>query len=191
MHQLWEGLSWALGLDTVSPRDYNLLQSCLRALVVYVAGMAVLRIGEHRSVRRGGIFDVVLAFILGSVLSRAINGTATLLPTVGVTVVLVGLHRLIAAAAFHSHGFGSLVKGDASLLVEDGEVRSQTMRRYSISQRDLEEGLHLHEMSDVGQVREAWIERNGDISAVPRPKELRVVEVEVEAGVQRIRIELG
>jgi len=191
MHQLWEGLRWALGLDTVSPRDYDLLQSCLRALVVYVAGMIILRAGERRSVRRGGIFDVVLAFILGSVLSRAINGSATLLPTLGVTVLLVGVHRLIGAAAFRSHRFGSLVKGESGLLVEDGRLQTDAMRRYSISRHDLDEGLRLHEIDDVAKVHEARIERSGEISAVPRRKEPRVVEVSVEAGVQRIRIELG
>jgi len=191
MHELWEGARWALGLDVASPQDYNLVQTCLRALVVYVGGMIVLRAGEHRSLRRGGVFDVVLAFILGSVLSRAINGSGSLLPTLGVTVLLVGLHRLIATAAFHSHRFGSLAKGDASLLVQDGEPRTDVMRRYSISQRDLDEGLRLHEIGDLGTVHEAWIERSGDISAVPKRKEPRVVEVAVEAGVQRIRIEIG
>jgi uncharacterized membrane protein YcaP (DUF421 family) len=189
MHHLLDVARWALGLDTASPRDYDVLQSCLRAVVVYAAGLAILRVGEHRSLRRGGIFDLVLAFVLGSTLSRAINGSATLLPTLGVTVLLVGLHRLIAAAAFRSHRLGSLVKGDAALLVADGKADSEVMRRFSISRRDLEEGLHLHEISRIEEAATAWIERNGDISAVRR-REPRVLEVEVKAGVQRIRIEL-
>ncbi len=189
MHHLLDVLRWALGLDTSSPREYTVLQTCLRAVLVYAAGMVILRFGEHRSLRRGGVFDVVLGFILGSVLSRAINGTATILPTLGVTVLLVGMHRLIAAAAFHSHRFGSLVKGDADRMVQDGRIDPAVLRRYSISRRDLDEGLRLHELLRPEQVQEAWIERNGDISAVPR-KEPRVVEVAVEAGVQRVRIEL-
>jgi uncharacterized membrane protein YcaP (DUF421 family) len=189
MHHLPDVLRWALGLDAPSPRDYTVLQSCLRAAVVYVAGMVILRVGERRSVRRGGVFDVVLSFVLGSVLSRAINGTAALLPTIGVTVLLVAMHRLIAAAAFRSHRFGSLVKGDADLLVRDGLIDTRALRRFSISRRDLEEGLRLHEILRPEQAQEAWIERNGDISAVPR-REPRVIEVEVEAGVQRVRIEL-
>jgi len=190
MHPILEAVRWALGLEVTSPRDYSVLQASLRAAVIYVAGLVILRVGERRSVRRGGIFDVVLAFVLGSSLSRGINGSATILPTLGVAVLLVGLHRLFAAIAFRSHRFGSLVKGDASLLVKDGETRPEAMRRFSISRRDLDEGLRLHEIPRLDEVAEAWIERSGDISAVPR-KEPRVVEVEVKAGVQRIRIELG
>jgi uncharacterized membrane protein YcaP (DUF421 family) len=189
MHHLLEVWRWALGLDASSPRDYSVLQSCLRAAVIYAAGMVILRVGEHRSLRRGGVFDVVLGFVLGSVLSRAINGSATLLPTLGVTVLLVGLHRLLAAAAFHSHRFGSLIKGDADVLVKDGRADGRVMRRYGISRRDLEEGLRLHEVPKIEAAAEAWIERNGDISAIRR-KEPRVIEVAVEAGVQRVRIEL-
>jgi uncharacterized membrane protein YcaP (DUF421 family) len=181
---------WALGVDTASPRDYGVLQSCLRALLIYAAGLVILRVGEHRSLRRGGVFDLVLAFVLGSTLSRAINGSASLLSTLGVSVLLVALHRLIAAAAFRSHRLGSLFKGDAALLVRDGKADPEVMRRFSISRRDLEEGLRLHEVAQVEDATEAWIERNGDISAVPR-KQPKVVEVEVKAGVQRIRIELG
>jgi uncharacterized membrane protein YcaP (DUF421 family) len=194
MHHLLDVARWALGLDASSPRDYGVLQSCLRAVVVYAAGLAILRVGEHRSLRRGGVFDLVLAFVLGSTLSRAINGSANILPTLGVTVLLIGLHRLIGAAAFRSHRIGSLVKGDPALLVKDGEARPEVMRRFSISRRDLEEGLRLHEVARIDEAAEAWIERSGDISAVRRHepgKEPRVVEVEVEAGVQRIRIELG
>jgi len=194
MHHLLDVARWALGLDASSPRDYGVLQSCLRAVLIYAAGLVVLRVGEHRSLRRGGVFDLVLAFVLGSTLSRAINGSATLLPTRGVAILLVGVHRLIAAAAFRSHRLGSLVKGDAAVLVRDGEPLPDVMRRFSISRRDLEEGLRLHEVARVEDAAEAWIERNGDISAVRRkgsPAEPRVVEVAVEAGVQRIRIELG
>lgn len=189
MHHLPDILRWSLGLDAASPRDYNVLQSCLRAAIVYVAGMVILRAGEHRSLRRGGVFDVVLAFVLGSVLSRAINGSATILPTLGVMVLLVAMHRLIAAAAFRYHRLGSLFKGDANILVKDGEIDERALRRFSISRGDLEEGLRLHEILRPEQVQEAWIERNGDISAISR-KEPRVVEVAVEAGVQRVRIEL-
>lgn len=198
MHHFLDLARWALGLDVPSPRDYGVLQSCLRAVLVYAAGLVILRVGEHRSLRRGGVFDLVLAFVLGSTLSRAINGSAALWPTIGVAILLVGVHRLIGAAAFHSHRLGSLVKGEAALLVRDGEIQPETMRRFSLSRRDLEEGLRLHEIARVEDAGEAWIERNGDISAVPRkesrsePKaEPRVVEVAVEAGVQRIRIELG
>jgi uncharacterized membrane protein YcaP (DUF421 family) len=189
MHHLSEVLRWALGLDAPSPRDYTLLQSCLRAALIYVAGMIILRVGEHRSLRRGGVFDIVLGFVLGSVLSRAINGPAALLPTLGVTVLLVAMHRLIAAAALRSHRFGSLVKGDADLLVKEGRVLEEVLRRCSLSHEDLKEGLRLHALARVEEAAEAWLERNGDISAIPcRPP--RVVEVDVEAGVQRIRIEL-
>lgn len=194
MHHLLDVARWAFGLDASTPRDYGLLQSCLRALLVYAAGLVILRVGEHRSLRRGGVFDLVLAFVLGSTLSRAINGSATILPTLGVAVLLVGLHRLIGAAAFRSHRVGSLFKGDAALLVEDGEPRSDVMRRFSVSRRDLEEGLRLHEIARIEDTAQAWLERNGDISAVRRTearKEPRVIEVAVEAGVQRIRIELG
>ena len=57
-------------------------------------------------------FDVVVAIMLGSVMSSAINGSAPLVPTVVAGAVFLGLHWLLGAAAARTSRFGSIVKGD-------------------------------------------------------------------------------
>jgi len=62
-----------------------------RAVLIYVAGLAVVRLGKSRLLGRATAFDIILAFILGSLFSRAVNGTAALLVTLAAAIVLVGL----------------------------------------------------------------------------------------------------
>ncbi|HXO20458.1 MAG TPA: YetF domain-containing protein [Thermoanaerobaculia bacterium] len=166
MDTVWEGLRWALGV-TVEPRSYNLLQVSLRAIVVYSWGLVILRIGLRRSLSRTGIFDIVLGIILGSVLSRAVNGSATLIPTLGGSAVLVALHRLLGFLAFHSHRFGNLIKGRAVLLLRDGKAIPEALRKNSITRRDVDEFLHLHGLLEARHAREVRLERNGEVSVVP------------------------
>lgn len=191
MENLTEGLRSALGVG-VDPRDFNTLQVSLRAVVIYLGGLVVLRLGENRFLGKFTAFDIILGFVLGGLLSRAINGSGPLFPTLVAVALLVGLHYLLAKTAFHSHRFGDLVKGEAELLVKDGEIVWDGMRRKSLSERDLLEALRLHAHLDgVEQVREARFERNGDISVVKKKDGPRVLEIAVREGVQTVRIELG
>lgn len=191
MDNLWDGLRWALGLG-IAPESFNTLQVTLRAIVIYLGGLLILRVGENRFLGKFTAFDIILGFILGGILSRAINGSGPLAPTLAATVLLVSLHFLLAKTAFHSHRFGQAVKGRPETLVKDGEILWDGMRRKSLSQLDLEEALRLHaHLDNCDQVQEARFERNGDISVVMKKGEPKVIEVSVRDGVQTVRIEIG
>ena len=155
----------ALGLHETAA-TLSSAQVALRAIVVYGALLLVVRLGHRRFVSRSTAFDMVLAIVLGSVASRAVSGTAPFVPTLVAAAVLVAVHWLVATAAFHSHRFGIVVKGQPRELVRDGDVVEEQMRRSTISVHDLEEGLREHGVADVAEVASARLERNGNISVV-------------------------
>ncbi len=191
MDSVWEWLSWALGIG-MDPKTFNALQVSLRAIVIYLGGLAILRIGENRFLGKFTAFDIILGFVLGGILSRAINGSGPLFPTLIATTLLVSLHFILAKTAFHSHRFGEAVKGTPELLVKDGEVIWEGMRRKSLSERDLEEALRLKaSLENCDEVKEARFERNGDISFIKKKAEPKVVEISVRDGVQTVRIEIA
>ena len=191
MDNLWEGLRWALGIG-MDPKTFNVLQVSLRAIVIYLGGLAILRIGENRFLGKFTAFDIILGFVLGGILSRAINGSGPLFPTLIATTLLVSLHFLLAKTAFHSRRIGQMVKGMPELLVKDGEILWEGMRAKSLSERDLEESLRLKaSLTNCEQVEEARFERNGDISVIRKKAEPKVVEIQVRDGVQTVRIEIA
>jgi uncharacterized membrane protein YcaP (DUF421 family) len=191
MDQLWHGLQWLFGAGQQA-KDVDILQVCFRALFIYLFGWAILRIRDNRFLSRETAFDVVLGFVLGSVLSRGINGSSTLLMTIAASVVLVATHQVLAWVTFRSHRLGKIFKGKPHLLIQDGKILPEEVRRYDLSPGDLEEVLRLNgRLTDSGRVQEARFERNGKISVIAKKEAPRVVEVSVEPGVQTIRIEIG
>ena len=149
------------------PQDPLLLhQAAARAIVVYVIGLAVVRIGKSRIVSRMTPLDVIIGFILGSLLSRGITGHASLSGTAASSAAIVACHWVITALACRSHFFGTLLKGHVRLLVEDGIANEANMRRSHISSHDLEEALRLEGVDDIHHVRRAYKERNGEISVI-------------------------
>src|ERR1043166_7203604 len=168
MTTLWNSFEALLGLS-VEPRNLTFVQISLRGIIVFLATLAMVRLGHKRSLSHKTPFDAVLLVILASVLSRAINGSAAFFATIGGGVVLVLIHRLFAYLAYYSHGFGILVKGRPDTIVCDGQCDFRMMRRNHVSIHDLEEDMRLNaHLHDVSKVRVARVERSGDISFIKK-----------------------
>jgi uncharacterized membrane protein YcaP (DUF421 family) len=188
MDSLWISLDYALGLDADSPAAW---QMGLRAVLIYLAAIVLVRLGEKRFLGKYTALDVILGFMLGSILSRAINGSAGFFETLAAALVLVVLHWTFAWIAFHSDAFGTLVKGSTRVLIRDGEIKWDAMRSSHISRDDLLGALRANaRIEDPEQVKVAYLERSGDISAIGRKSEPRVIEVQVKDGVQTVRIRI-
>ena len=161
--QLFDAL---LGLG-VEPKELTFLQISLRGVIVFVATLVMVRVGSKRSLAEKTAFDAILLVIVASVLARAINGSASFLPTLGAGLVLVLLHRLLALAAYYSHGFGILIKGKAAVVVKNGQLQRNNMRINHISEHDLEEDMRLDAATeDLSKIKVARVERSGDISFI-------------------------
>lgn len=170
MPSVYSWFSDVLGLD-ISPADLSLTQMAARAVVVLLASLLMVRCAGRRFLGRNAGFDVVLAIILGSVVSRAINGQAAFFPTLGAGFVLCLFHRVLAVAGCRSHLMSRLLKGRDHLLIRDGRIDHAALRRAEFSEDDLLENLRLR--GNVGspqEVVEARLERNGQISVVLKPR---------------------
>jgi uncharacterized membrane protein YcaP (DUF421 family) len=160
--------------------------------VVYAFALLIIRLGSKRFLSKASAFDIVVAVMFGSIMSRAINGSAPLVPTLASGAVLVGAHWLLAALAYRLAWFGPMVKGSPVTLITDGAVDHDAMRRAGVSDRDLEQALRAQgRLTDASRVRLAVLERDGSISVLPRDTSAQVVEVSVEQGVQTVRVELS
>jgi uncharacterized membrane protein YcaP (DUF421 family) len=163
---LWHTLSENLGAGRDS-HDVHAWQMALRALLVYIVALAIVRIGSTRFMGKSTAIDLVLAVIIGSILSRALTGNSPLVPVFAAALVLVVTHWILAAASLRSSTISRLVKGNAVILIEDGEIDRENMRRFQIGKQDLLEALRSQaKTEDPSQVKRAFLERNGEISFI-------------------------
>ncbi|MCA1565307.1 MAG: DUF421 domain-containing protein [Acidobacteria bacterium] len=166
--QIQSFIDQALGLG-LENKDINVGQMSLRAVVVFMLAIAMIRIGNKRFMGKNAALDVLLGIVFGSMVSRAITGNAPFLPTLVASLVLVLLHWLLSAIAYRSQWFGALVKGHDSALVRDGEIRWKAMKDAHLTQHDLDESIrNSGAQPDVSKVASAHLERNGDISVIMR-----------------------
>src|SRR4051812_11208912 len=175
MDDIEAALRMALGLG-LEGKELGIGQMTLRAVVVYVATVLIVRLGKKRFMGQSTAFDVILGIMLGSIVSRAVTGNAPFFPALAAATVLLGMHWLFSALAFRSHLFGKAIKGEPRTLVRDGTIDREAMRQAHMSEGDLWEDLRGESASRLGQVAEARLERSGRLSVIKARPEPKVVE---------------
>src|SRR5262249_48746562 len=155
------------GGDTPSD-DLKLYQIAARAIVVYLAGVLLVRFGKSRGIGRASTLDVIFAFILGSLLSRGITGYASMSGTIIASASIVACHWAMTAIAYRSHAFGAFWKGNPRQVVKNGAPLHDALQKSHISEHDLLAQMRLAGIGDLSEVAEAYKERNGEISFIRR-----------------------
>ncbi|HEX8309968.1 MAG TPA: YetF domain-containing protein [Chthoniobacteraceae bacterium] len=161
----------ALGLQLES-HDIDAAQMSLRAFVVFVISVGMIRLGNKRFMGKSTAMDVMLGIVFGSLMGRAITGNSPFMPTLAAGLTLVATHWAFSAIAVRWHGFGILLKGHDRLLIENGQLKRDAMRKSHITESDLCEALRGNGTApDFSAVAAAHLERNGNISIIKRKKE--------------------
>lgn len=168
MNTLQNFLQVLIGPDG-KPTELTQLHLALRGFIIFVVGLAIVRIGDRRSLSEKTAFDAIFIVLVGSMLSRAINGPSPFVTTIGAAIALMIIHRAFAFGAFKSHWFGRLIKGNPCTLVRNGEVDWKEMQRALVSRHDLDEDLHLDaKTEELAEIQTARLERSGDISFIKK-----------------------
>ncbi len=100
--------------------ELSVVQILVRCILIYIIGIALVRIGKKRFLGKIAAFDTILAIILGSLLSRAITDTDYFLKILAACLLLILLHRVFSLIAAHSEKFGGWIKGHDRVILRAG-----------------------------------------------------------------------
>lgn len=157
-------VGWYADADSI--KSY---QMAVRAVIVFLAALAMLRVVGSRSFGRSTAFDLVLKFTIGSMLSRAVVAASPFGGTLLACTIFVGLHHLLAIAAYRFDVIGRLIKGKPIMLAQHGQLYHDSMRQSDITEEDMLAGIR--EGGSVGSAEQAdtvWLERSGTVSVVKK-----------------------
>ncbi len=143
-------------------------QECLRALIVFVYGLSLLRLSGRRTFGKWSALDIVVSIIVGSSLSRVLTANAPFGGTLAATTLLMFLHWILANAAARSRRVSNLVEGAPIELARNGHLESSAMQRESVSQPDLEKSLRVVGIEQVAQARRVVLEPSGRINVTKK-----------------------
>ena len=166
MDAAWTLLDTMLGLSAERPEQLATAQVCIRAVVVFAVLIAYLRIAKKRFLGQATAFDAILVIVIGSISSRAISGTAPFGASLAGTLTLIVMHWLLSFASMYVGGLSGLVKGHSTMIIRNGSIDRRALRSAHMTEDDLAEDLRAEGIASPRQVKEARLERSGNLSVI-------------------------
>ncbi len=172
MHSVWHDM-FVLGLP--------LTEKIMRPLIVYAFLIVGLRLAGKRELAQLNPFDLVVLLTLANTVQNAIIGDDN-----SVTGGLIGagtllmLNYFVVRFLFSHESLEHVVEGEPDVLIENGVIREDRLKRELLTKTDLETAAHRQGFDGLYAVERAVIEPGGTIFMVgkkPSPDEVQQKDV--------------
>lgn len=141
----------------------------LRAGVIYLLVMLLVRASGKRAIGQMTPLDLVLLILIGNAVQNGINGGDNSLTGAAImATTLIALNYTVAFAMSRSRRVEQLVEGEPVVLARDGKVFARVLRRELVSERDFQEALRMGNVTRLEEVGLALLETNGHITVIAR-----------------------
>jgi len=144
-------------------------RSFILALLAYLALVVLLRVSGKRTLSKLNVFDFVFVVALGSTLATTILSPGTTLAD-GLTafIVLIALQIILSVACLYSHHVDTIVNGEPSLLMHNGNFLEDTMKRERVTKEEVLASLRNNGVKTYEDVDSIVLETDGTFSIVWR-----------------------
>ena len=143
----------------------------VRALLVYVFLLMLLRLSGKRQIGQLAPFDLVLLLVLSNAVQNSINGgDNSLVGGMVSAATLVGVNYAVGYATFKNKKLELLVEGRPQVIIHNGRVYEDVMVSARLTHHELTAALRRSGCTSAEEVQSAILENNGAISVVPRAK---------------------
>jgi uncharacterized membrane protein YcaP (DUF421 family) len=148
----------------MDPRDLAL--TAARAVAVYAVMLTIIRLSGKRTIGTFSAFDFLVALMLGEVVDEIIYGSVSMAQGFIALAVIAALHYGNSWLTYWDHGFGHLLEGSPTVVLEKGQMHYPGMRAERMNEKDVLSELRLHGVDDLREVKVAVIEYNGQLSVI-------------------------
>lgn len=151
-----------LGLNELF--DYSLY---LRGIIITLFAIILFRVNLARLYGNHSALDFIIFIILGAILGEAIINNVPLLSSMIVCTLIVIIYRALTYMTYKSHWFGKYIKGNKVVIVRNGKYVYKNLKSCHITSNDILQTLRIdHSLKNINAVKEATLERGGQISFI-------------------------
>jgi uncharacterized membrane protein YcaP (DUF421 family) len=144
-----------------------LIEVIIRITIIYLLLMVSLRFLGKRMASMLSMHEltalVSLAAAIGIPLQAPDRG---ILPAILVATIVVLIHKGISKAGFKHRTFELLLHGDKTILIKDGMMDLQAMKKSSITRERLFAQLRSESIDSLGKIQRMYFEANGSFTFI-------------------------
>jgi uncharacterized membrane protein YcaP (DUF421 family) len=170
--QMWQDM-FVLGVP--------LAEKILRPILGYTFLIIALRLAGKRELAQLNPFDLVVLLTLSNTVQNAIIGNDNSLSggLIGATTLLLVNYVLVRFVSRHE-SLERFVEGDPDVLIENGRIKHDCLRREAITEFELLGAAHKQGFASLDEIDQAVLEPSGSICFLgkrPGPDSIRHDEI--------------
>jgi uncharacterized membrane protein YcaP (DUF421 family) len=141
----------------------------LRAVLMYFFVLLLTRIVGRRELSTLQPFDLVLLVVIGDLVQQGVTQSdysfTGLMIAVGTIAVL---QAGVSWLGFRSKTAGLLLEGEPIVVVQEGSLLEQNLRRERMTPAEVREAARLHGIARLDDVQWAILETSGELSFIKK-----------------------
>lgn len=142
----------------------------IRTLILYAIVIASVRIMGKRQIGEMQPSELVVAIMISDLASVPMQSIdIPLIAGVVPVLTLIVAEVSMAYLSLKSKTFRKIVSGEPSILIYNGHVNENELRRQRFNLNDLLEQLRVSGYPNISDVEVAVLETNGQLSIIPKP----------------------
>lgn len=139
----------------------------IRSAVIYLFIFFGVRVMGKKKLGELATFDLVLLLIMSEGISNAIVGDDHSLTAGLISVSVLGLLNIIInRLAYRFRWLEKLIEGQPQVIILNGRIHRNILKKEKISEAELYEALREHEVMNADDVKCAILEADGKISVI-------------------------
>jgi len=160
MHDMWKDM-FVITLP--------ILEKILRPVIVYVFLVVMLRLSGKRELVQLNPFDLVVLLTLSNTVQNAIIGDDNSVSggLLGATSLLA-INYLVVRFLYKHKTLDRIVEGKADVLIENGKVYPERLKRELITMAQLEAAARKQGFASLAEVDQCILEPGGTLSFIAR-----------------------
>jgi uncharacterized membrane protein YcaP (DUF421 family) len=140
-----------------------------KTALIYIFLIVGMRMLGKRELGQMSVYDLVLVVVIANSVQNAMVGQdTTLIGGLVAAVTLLLLNRLLTWLVETRPGLRQWMTGDPVLMVRDGHLLGEAMKREGITREHIMAAMREHGIADLNDVQMAVLEVNGEISIVAK-----------------------
>ena len=150
------------------------IELVIRSFSIFLLLLVSMRLLGRRMAGQLNRIEMIALFSLAAAIGVPLQAPDRgLLPAVVIAVIVVAIGRLVAARAFRSQKFESVVEDDYTTLILDGIILMPKLKKTRLTVDRLFAQLRGEGIKHLGEVKRLYFEANGSFSIIkeenPKP----------------------
>ena len=143
----------------------------IRSILLYILLILAIRLMGKRQIGEMEPSEFAIALLIADLAAVPMQDTTTpLLAGVIPIFTVLSIELLFSVVSYHCIPFRRLLCGKPVILIEDGKIVQENMKKTRLTTNELIEHLREQAISDLTTVKYAILETNGQISALLYPE---------------------